>query len=183
MFSLFKKFGGSESQRRQTEGYRYCPRCDGEYRAEISVCAGCQVPLVAHRRDPEPGVRAGEPVAISPDEEVVTVQRGRLMDIKLQQRRFEREGIASVIGGEGPGGGGSCCRTSGFELQVRTVEAAAAQRLLEQEFRRSTGLEEQTLAEVATTIIDPTAATVRCPACAHHFTPEGDCCPECGLCF
>jgi len=69
---------------------KYCPQCRDEYRAEIVLCAACGVELLSGRQFLEIEERkksrsAGRAMEISPDDELVDIRSGPVLDIKQLQ--------------------------------------------------------------------------------------------------
>ena len=80
----------------------YCPHCNDEYRAEISTCAACGIDLLsgeqmlalhADRNRPQTTSRSLE---IHPEESVLTVRKGPVLQIKELQAYLLRSGIPSL---------------------------------------------------------------------------------------
>lgn len=164
---------------------KYCPRCKDEYRAEIVACAACEVPLIsgvemqarqwagAERRT----TRKGE---LRDDDELVSVRRGPLPEMRAYELVLQREGIATMLAGDQKSCGKNCC-PSNFDLVVRREEAAEAVQLIAAEIRRTAPLDGPGGSHHEAVFHDEAAETV-CPACGHRF-PTGPECPDCGLCF
>ena len=82
----------------------YCPKCGEEYRAEIETCAHCSVPLIPGSeklvllRQQEAGLHSHS-MEISADDELVTLQTGKLMDLKALQQLLKKEYISSMLAG------------------------------------------------------------------------------------
>ncbi len=79
---------------------QYCPTCMDEYRAEIITCAACQVALVSGKELLQnqlgPGQKqAASNMVISPDDELVTIRRGALVQMKDFQSMLKRVVIPS----------------------------------------------------------------------------------------
>lgn len=162
----------------------YCPQCGDEYRAEIRTCAACALELVsgttlldlqAERRS------ASRPLTISPDEPVVTVRKGPLLQIKALRAYLLDRGLPSLMVTEE---GGACgCRGPEPLLQVREVDLPEVVAALSQEYRQSTALADHDGPHLAGTVYDAGAAETVCPACGCRFATTSTVCPDCGLCF
>lgn len=165
----------------------YCPRCGGEYRAETRHCADCAGELVsgrelmAHQQNARKPAERRRP--ISPDDELVSIQKGPLLQMQMVQALLKREGIPSLAAGESGGACGSGgCGGPSLVIQVRNSDAEEAQSVLAREYLRSTGLSGQELAAVSA-MFDASADSALCPACGCHFSTSQNVCPDCGLCF
>lgn len=83
----------------------YCPKCEEEYRAEIKTCASCSVPLMpgseklAILRRQETDVHS-DFQEITADDELVTLQTGKLLDLKELQQLLKKAHIPSMLAGE-----------------------------------------------------------------------------------
>lgn len=82
----------------------YCPECEEEYRAEIATCASCSIPLIPgseklmllrrQEADQQPGS-----MEISADDELVTLQVGKLINLKPLKHLLKKEHIPSILAG------------------------------------------------------------------------------------
>ena len=83
----------------------YCSTCGDEYRAEIETCPTCSVPLIpgseklAILRQQETGSRLHYK-EISADDELVTLQEGKLVYLKPMQQLLKAEYIPSILAGD-----------------------------------------------------------------------------------
>lgn len=165
---------------------QYCPRCGDEYRAEIRMCASCDVELIPGERlialreeEQSKGTRS---MNIGPDDELVAVRKGAVVQIKQLQAYLEKHGVPSVISAEeGSNCGKGCCGTEVF-LEVRETDLRDVMALLQQEYLESTGVMDHDVS-TAGSVYDAGAAEVTCPACGHTFAGGAAECPDCGLCF
>lgn len=165
---------------------KYCPQCNDEYRAEIEQCAACEVLLItgAQRlesekaRQEQMATRKGE---LTPEDEVVVIERGSLHDLKRLEDLLAAERIGTRLIGDENSCSKNCCPST-FFLQVRREDAPAALELLAAEHHRLTGLD---LADNAHTdaVFNPYAAEANCPACGCCFSTSSTTCPDCGLSF
>ncbi len=193
---LAKIFGRSESGRENggsppdaAEQLLVCPSCGDEYRAGFHSCAACGCELVpaTGRGSDSDGTRlaerhGGELVEIGAGEEVVTIRQVTLAEGKRLRRLLGRHGIAAVLVGDGPPAGGGCCPPASIQLQIRPRDAVAAQQLLQEDYRRLTGLTElQTAAEAEQNGAER-ADVASCAACGHVLADGQLECPDCGLC-
>ncbi len=165
-----------------------CPSCGDEYRAGFHSCAACGCELVGTTggssgaggtRQEE---RGGELVEITAGEEVLTIRQAPLAEGKRLRRLLGRHGIAALLVGGGPPTGGGCCPTASIQLQIRPRDSAAAQRLLQEDYRRLTGLTEPQAAHTPDPDETEQGDVVRCAACGHPLAAEQQECPDCGLC-
>lgn len=163
---------------------QYCPTCMDEYRADITTCAACQVSLISGKEilQGQQGRKQGASnMVISPDDELVSIRRGPLVQMKDFQSMLKREGIPSLAVSEDSNcGQGSC--TTNLVVQIRREDLQEVMVILEQDHVRSTGLEDHDLS-IAGAVIDTTAEQANCPACGYSFSTTEATCPDCGLCF
>jgi hypothetical protein len=180
--------GGSRPED-DTEQLLLCPSCGDEYRTGFHSCAvcGCELVAATDRDSGSEGTRLAErlgdkPVEIGAGEEVVTIRQVTLAEGKRLRRLLGRYGIGAALIGEGPPPGGGCCPPASIQLQIRPRDAEAAQRLLQEDYRRLTGLAElQTTAGPERNAAEQ-AEVARCAACGHVLTAGQQECPDCGLC-
>ena len=170
-------------QRRIEPELKYCPKCNDEYRAEITVCVDCGIELISGseilKRDT--GQKPTRNMTISPDDEMVNIRKGAVIDMKLLQAMLKREGIPSLAASEDGSCGQGCCGPS-LIVQVRKFDIEEVMAILEQDYIRSTGLAEHDIA-TAGAAFDATLQEATCPACGHDFSTTLNACPDCGLCF
>jgi len=165
---------------------KYCPRCDDEYRSEIEQCAVCEVPLITgtERMAMEAARQqrlAGRTGELSLDDDLVTVHRGTLHDIKQLEVLLEKEKIGVLPVGDDKSCGKGCC-PSYFDLKVRREDAREAVQIIEEVFRKNTGLDGYDLSH-SESVFNPYASEAVCPACGAKFSTSITTCPDCGLCF
>jgi hypothetical protein len=164
---------------------QYCPRCLDEYRADILTCAACGIALqsgqqMLDRQAKDKQHRAARSLEIAPEEMLLTVRKGPVMQIKELQAYLLHQGIPSLAFKEH---GASCgCRGGELALQVRENDLAEVMTALAQEFRQSTGVMEHDT-RFADAVYDTEAAEAVCPACGCLFSTRLTACPDCGLCF
>lgn len=83
----------------------YCPECGDEYRAEIKTCPACSILLIsgseklAILRQQETGSHS-HVIEISADDELVTLQTGKLGYLKTLQQLLRAEYVPSILGGD-----------------------------------------------------------------------------------
>jgi len=165
---------------------KYCPQCRDEYRAEIERCATCGVELLSGRRMLEMEERqkarmASRSMTISPDDELVDIRKGTVIDIKQLQSLLEKEGIPALAVGDPASCGGGCCGT-GLILRVRMEDARDAAEVLSREYFQSTRLADHDIS-YANEVLNTAALEATCPACGCRFSTRESVCPDCGLCF
>jgi len=80
----------------------YCPDCGEEYRAGFHTCADCGVALISgvqkleEARQQDPGVPFYS-MAISTDDELVTIHTGKLGYVKSLQHILKSEQVPSLL--------------------------------------------------------------------------------------
>lgn len=164
----------------------YCPQCQDEYRADIKSCASCKVDLLrgaemlemVNRSQQSRNSRRG---ALTADDDIVTIHKGPLADLKKMEKAFQRENIGMVIVGDEGGCNKGCCPTT-FFLQVRREDARAAAALVQDDFQRVTGLDDYDTSH-CDAVFNQDASHTICPACGFEFETSTTTCPDCGLCF
>jgi len=164
----------------------YCPECDDEYRADVAICASCQVVLVPGSKKLESchleqSMLADRSMDIQRDDDLVTVQRGGLIDLKALRQQLAEKRIPAIITGEQAGCRRGCSGPE-MELQVRARDLEVAAELISDYIVRTTALNTHDLSGAAV-VFNHLAKEVICPACQCHFSPTVGACPECGLCF
>lgn len=164
----------------------YCPQCNDEYRSDIVLCASCQVNLISGRerlameedRTQHLQTRKGD---LRPDDDIVKIHGGPLIDIKRLQAKMEKERIGTLIVGDEKSCGKGCCPST-YYLQVRREDAHAAFRIIQEEHHRHTALHDHDIS-LTDAVYDAGAAEALCPACGCRFSTSSTTCPDCGLCF
>ncbi|MDD2463296.1 MAG: hypothetical protein PHI97_04810 [Desulfobulbus sp.] len=164
---------------------KYCPKCGDEYRAEIQACAGCTVPLVLGRVllaavESSNAPVESRPLIIGPDEAVVSIRKGPMLQIKELQQYLKKRGVAAQIFKDD--GAGCGCRGPEVILQVREQELQQVMAVLAEEYCQTTGLADHDT-QFAGSVFDDQAEDALCPACGHRFSTQENTCPDCGLCF
>ncbi|MGX9726350.1 MAG: zinc ribbon-containing (seleno)protein DG [Candidatus Electronema sp. VV] len=164
---------------------KYCPRCGDEYRAEIERCAACAVSLLSGqellKRQGE-DKKAATCRSLRPDDELVSIVKGPVVQMQTMQAVLKRAGIPSLAAGEASSCGSGGCGGPNLLIQIRKSDMEAAQAVLAREHLRTTGLHERDLA-AANTVFDTAADSALCPACGCSFSTSRNDCPDCGLCF
>ncbi len=170
---------------------RYCPKCKEEYEPEFASCGVCGQTLLwgsemlAGRQGHRPRLSAPKPLTAGDD--LVTVFKAPLAELKRLERQLRAESIPALIQGDGPSCGQGCCGGGEMELLVRRGEVSAALAVIEADFEQQTAGHGAHSA-VADYGFDPGRGENRCPACgasfpSHALTGGGMNCPDCGLCF
>jgi hypothetical protein len=165
---------------------KYCPRCNDEYRAEIEKCGVCGIELITGRRKIEMEEAQRKKLAsrvsdISPDDDLVALRRGPLTEMRHLANLLAGEKIGSLLAGDEQSCGKGCCPTV-YTLLVKREDGMDSLYIIEEEHRRTTGLEEFQHAN-ADAIFNPAAGEACCPACGHSFPTTESACPDCGLSF
>jgi hypothetical protein len=163
---------------------KYCPQCDDEYMPEIVQCAACGVELITGRMKidmlkEQERKRAAAMEELSPEDDLVSIRRGPLGEIKHLGNRLNDAMIATLIAGDENSCGKGCCPST-FYLQVRRQDAMEAMAVLQEEFRQTTALEDHDTSHVDN-IFDTSASEANCPACGYAFPTTSTECPDCGL--
>ena len=120
-------------------------------------------------------------MTINPDDELIDIRKGPVIDIKQLQDQLEREGIPSIAVGDSQSCGKGCCGTDVI-LKVRMEDARDVAELLSREHIRSTGLSDYDTS-YANEVLNTAADEATCPACGCRFSTREAACPDCGLCF
>jgi len=165
---------------------KYCPKCDDEYRAEIEKCAACGIELITglqkiemeETRRKRLESRTSE---LSPDDDLVEIQRGPLPDLRYLSSLLDKENIATLLVGDMKSCGKTCCPTI-YNLLVRREDGMDTMHIIEEEHRRATALAHHQNSH-SDAIFNPHAAEAQCPACGHSFPTTETSCPDCGLSF
>lgn len=162
----------------------YCPSCNSEFRLAVSLCPGCQITLISGveklaclEREQERFLNRS--MEILPGEELVTVRKGTLGEMKYLQNVLEKDHVPAMITEEENSCGKGCCGPE-LCLNIRRDDVALALEILAKDFVRSTALDSHDLCN-ASAVFDPTAAETHCPACGCRFSPSVGACPDCGL--
>ena len=171
-------------------GFKYCPSCGDEFRPDFHHCSSCDCELVStpgrHSRLPGSTDASRSAVArpIRPGETgLVPVSQGSLLDLKRVRNLLLKNGIASLIEGDGPDCLKSCCGGSkSFVIMVRREDLESAGSVLSQDFVSSTDLANHDFSSQQSGVFDERNVST-CPACGFQFIPDEPVCPECGLCF
>lgn len=164
----------------------YCPKCDEEYRAEIVMCAACNVELIGggERLVQEEASKQkidARSMTITNDDELANVRKGSLHDMKQLQTLLAKENIPSLLAGEGSSCGKGCCGDELY-LQIKVSDGEDAMRVLADDFKAKTALDSHDLS-TAHAVFDTGAESSTCPACGFSFPTSSSTCPDCGLCF
>lgn len=164
----------------------YCPSCGDEYRADTTHCGACNIPLVSGREKLDMVMASQEALSersmnISPEDELVSIRKGPLKDMKTLQKIFSVERIPAILAGDEGGCAKGCCGPELY-LQIRKEDVQLATEVLAREFIKSTALDSHDLSNADAVFNHLDTETV-CPACGCRFSPTVGACPECGLCF
>lgn len=165
---------------------KYCRVCKDEYLPEISNCGVCGDVLLNgaemlaeyHEKKRVLTQRKG---GLTPHDDIVTIFRGPLAEVKRIETYLASVNIGTRISGEEGGCGKGCCSPD-VELEIRREDAPEAQRIIELDFDKMTGIADFSH-EIVDAGYDPNASTSTCPACGFTFSTTSNTCPDCGLCF
>lgn len=83
----------------------YCPQCEVEFRPDISSCFSCGVSLISGKEKiklqvAEESSYSSRSMEITVDDELVSIRKGPLKDIKILQKLLEKERIPAIIAGD-----------------------------------------------------------------------------------
>lgn len=166
---------------------KYCLACSGEYRAEITHCADCGQELISGALLLQQ--KAGHVVpetmvtTIPPEEPLVTVYKGPLLQVKQLHEKLRQQGIVTLVaGGAAHGCSSSGCRGPELVLQTRRQELPVIMAAMAREHQRATGLFDHD-STFAGEVYNAHIEEAICPACGFPFATSSPECPECGLCF
>ncbi len=166
---------------------KYCPQCDDEYMPVAETCAACEIHLITGRErlERENAVlrhRDNRKGALTAGEDLVTVYRGSLTELKKLEDLLKTENIGTLVSGD-DASCGKGCKPSVHFLNVRREEAGDAMAIIETEYHRSLGMADYDTSH-CDAVFNPEAEEALCPACGHRFAASGGLeCPDCGLCF
>ena len=164
---------------------KYCPKCNDEYRAEIEMCAACQVQLITGSeiidKEARRKRRTEQRDELTAADDIVVVHQAALADVRHLAALFKVEYIESLISGDESSCGKGCCAPK-YYLNVRREDAPVALRILQEEYHRTTALAGHG-ADNIDGVFDQDAGEAQCPACGSEFATTTTTCPDCGLCF
>jgi len=164
---------------------RYCLACDDEYMPHINKCGVCGADLITGRellvkkqsRESELASRLGD---LTEDDEIVTIFKAKVEEVKRIERLLKAENIGTLIVGDENTCGQGCCGGN-VELRVRVQDARDAMTIIETDLDRTTMMHEHTAYEDHG--FNQEAKEHSCPACGTVFSTSETTCPDCGLCF
>lgn len=169
----------------------YCLKCNDEYMPERSTCGVCGAALLTGvemlaQRQSSRQQKATRKGALTPDDDIITIFKASLRDVKRLESQLLKENIGVLVWGDKPSAcGKGCCGGGDLELRVRREDAMAATAIIEADFTRQTASHGIHNA-VADYGFDPEGGDNSCPACGCTFSAAGGqalTCPDCGLCF
>ncbi len=166
--------------------FNYCPRCNGEYVVEISLCGICNEELVSgnemlEREEARNHRKSDRSMELSREDNLVPIQKASLNELKRMQSLLIEERIGATIVGDDNSCGKGCCPSLHY-LLIREEDISDAVEVIERDYRKTTVLEEYD-ARFNDSVFDPDNEEVVCPACGHSFPTSNSTCPDCGLCF
>lgn len=165
---------------------QYCPQCQDEYRAGIATCASCEVDLMSGAKMIEAQEQKNQRISertmeITPEDELVDISKGAVLNMKQMQKRLAKEGIPSIVASDSESCGKGCCGGEVL-LQARMSDVQDIMVFMAREHIQTTGLADHDTS-YAEAVFDPSAMNTTCPACGCSFSPQNKICPDCGLCF
>lgn len=166
---------------------KYCQKCEEEYRAEIEQCADCGELLLTGLvfkglLDEKDRVLAGRSMEIHPGEDLVTVRKGQIVQMKGLQNLLAKASLPSVLSIDESNCGKGCCGADVL-LKVRREDVEEVRAILDAEHIRNTSLDEHDTGGNAGVVFNAMAEQATCPACGCSFSTSNGSCPDCGLCF
>lgn len=165
---------------------KYCPQCNDEYRADIIECASCSIELLSGTHlleiEEQKKVRqTARSMDIGPDDELVDIRKGAVLEIKQVQALLKRQGFPTLIAGDSQSCGKGCCGTEVL-LRARRSDIEEIFAIFQKEHISNTSLHEHDMSLVEA-VFNPSAQEATCPACGSCFATQHMSCPECGLNF
>lgn len=168
----------------------YCVKCKDEYMPETVNCGVCGMALVSgvemqRLQQTTQQQAASRKGALTPEDDILTIFKAGLSDVKRIERLLQQENIGTLICAEKSSCGKGCCGGGDSELKIRREDAQAAMAIIEEDFNRQTASHEMQSA-VADYVVDVESSENVCPACGTAFSPTAGqplTCPDCGLCF
>lgn len=87
------------------EDCNYCPQCGDAYRAEIKTCPACSVTLISGseklaRLSRQDSAASSHTAEIRADDELVTIQKGKLVQLKSMQQLLKAAKVPSMLAGD-----------------------------------------------------------------------------------
>lgn len=165
---------------------KYCRDCEEEYRSEIEQCVDCGALLLTGYdlkkiEDEKARLLAGRSMEIHPDDDLVTVRKGQIVQMKGLQNLLAKASLPSVLSNDASNCGKGCFGADVL-LKVRREDIEEVTAILEAEHARTTSLAEYDTSN-AGVVFNTTAEQTTCPACGCSFPTSTESCPDCGLCF
>lgn len=165
----------------------YCPSCGDEYRLGVEACVSCNITLISGseklaqaKLDVEQLL--SRTMEISSEDNLVTIQKGPLNEMKKLQKLLAGQRVPGVIAGDENSCSKGCCGGSEMFLQIRKEDSDVAMEILAKDFIKSTALSGHDLT-TSSAVFDHLAKETVCPACGCSFSPTVGACPDCGLSF
>jgi hypothetical protein len=189
--NFLQKKSGAAKERRQGQAIdkamNYCPGCGDEFRSDIDSCPVCRLVLrrgqeLLAESEAREADWAGRDMNISPEEELVALRQGPLLELKALRRLLAAERVPALLSGDPAGGCRRGCGGPVLSLLVRVVDLPLATRVATADFLRTTAMDDDQLLRASTVIADQ-AAEMLCPACGGRFPASVGACPDCGLCL
>lgn len=185
-----KLFGGGKLLQQETlssqvnSEMKYCPGCGDEYRAEFVECVACGVALIDGEVKKEALSKidraiASRPSEISTSDDIVTLQKGPMKDMKELKKCLGQHYITALLVSDGVPQAG-CCGGPQLFIKVRREDAEMAVHVLSNELSAVTHIAEHDLTGIGE-VFDEHKGDNICPACQHIFSSKDGICPDCGL--
>lgn len=165
---------------------KYCLECREEYRAEIEQCADCGASLITGLemkkiKAEKDRVLAGRSMGIHPEDDLVTVRSGQIVQMKGLQNLLAKASLPSVLSNDASNCGKGCFGAAVL-LKVRREDVEEVTVILDAEHARTTSLSEYDTSNGGV-VFNAMAEQATCPACGCSFPTDSGSCPDCGLCF
>ncbi len=164
---------------------RYCVNCDDEYMPQIEKCGVCGSVLLSGtellaRKQGRESILAARLGDLTPSDEIITIYKGKVDEVKRIERLLKAENIGTLIVGDENTCGQGCCGGS-VELRVRVQDGRDALAIIERDLDETTNMHEHKA--FADHGYNQQAGEHTCPACGTVFPTTETTCPDCGLCF
>ncbi len=128
---------------------------------------------------------ASRSVELSPDDDLVVIDRGQLPEMQNLAQMLEKENIGSLLVGDMQSCakdrfGNTSSHPTTYDFQVKREDAVEALHIKAMAHRKETHLDHHDNTN-GDSIFNPVAEEAKCPACGHTFPTTERACPDCGL--